>query len=86
VFVGCLQGGNIASSGFSDINQIFFAPAKSLMAHRSEKKIGGEARVPTVAIWIAMYRHYPVMKAHSDFIRLVGPILDPVAAIVEKLS
>jgi hypothetical protein len=86
VFIGCLQGGNIASSGFSDINQVLSAPAKSLMAHRFEKKIGREARVPTVAIRIAMYRHYPVMKAHSDFIRLVGPILDPVSAIVEKLS
>jgi len=83
VFIGCLQGGKITFSGFSDINQILSTPAKSLLAHRFEKKIGGEARIPTVAIRKAMYRHYPVMKAHSNFIRLIGPVLDPVAAIIE---
>ena len=86
MFIGCLQGGNIAFSGLSDIDQILSAPAKSLLAHRFEKKIGGEARMPTVAIRIAMYRYHPVMKAHSIFIRLIGPVLDPVAAIIEKLS
>ena len=84
--VRCLQRLNVARANLTSVNKVRPAPAKGHFSHLREQQISCQPCVAAIAVWIAMDENEPVMKPRGDFVRLVGFVVDPVTAVVKKLS
>lgn len=84
--IGFVQGGDITLPRFAWIDKIYAAPCKTIAAQRYQNQISRQPCMTAIAIGIRMNEDKLVMKPRRKFIGLIGLMIDPVTAIIQKLA
>lgn len=83
MIIGGAQGVDVTLACCAGINQVSATPAKAFLSEGSEEYIGRQSCMSAIAVRVGMNPDKPMMKARGDFIRLIGTVIDPVAAIFD---
>jgi hypothetical protein len=84
--VGRAQCLYVLLAGLPGIDKVGTTPAEARLPDVNKQQIGGQARVPAIAVGEGMNLYQTVKKANRDFIRTVAFIVDPEPAIIEELA
>ena len=86
VMVGFFQSIDISAPSLALTSEIGAAPAIASAAQSGDQQIRRQARPASVAVRKGMHEHGLVVEANSQFVRLVGFVLDPEARVVDRLN